>query len=1171
MYKKGVSQIVTTVLIILVSVILATTLFFAGKAAIGKINQIDKNVYLEIVTSEGYTVWDNNSRLATVQIRRGQDSSDAVGVDVIFSFEGNSVTHFVLDMPARNSKMVYKINLSNYLGELSSIKIIPVFIDGSLGETANEISLANIVLDDLSSLVDAGEIFETPTGISGSVIVSEYFGGGGGGGSATSEDDGDADDGVIDPCVLGCSGYTEAGCSVDFCGFGNCIVEDGACVENVSSDDDNELILPTCGNNILEMGEVCDGSDLGTYASCSALPGFVSGAVVCDSDCLGLDLSGCQEGSVVYANSCEQDDVQSVIDSAVDGDTVIIPEGECVWKNALFGADIGGGMGYPGLIINKSIILHGAGIGETIITDAMISDLWGRPTILIDDIGEKPFRITGIEFGNITNKAIIVDSTSKNWRIDNCKFNNEPTDFGGWRYIVDTTERNNYGLFDNNELLNSLINIQSDDIIAWDRPLTLGTSNAVYIEDNSFYYGSAHGLHEDFCDAEAGARIVVRHNDVTNSHFHIHGNDGGSWRSTHSWEFYNNTLIAAEGINNYRFGALRGGTGVVFDNVATGNWGPLYATHQCVYREDCYMHPSGDFTQDCTEYPCTDQIGRTTDHDDDGIQDLVPVFEWGNLVDGADKDIEVQANLDPMMSDIIQEGRDFYNDAVTFDSQLGAYVATYIGDDGQTKDWSYRPYPYPHPLTLFGPEVNMQSYDCANQNILCVDDTAGEFQEYFTIQSAVDDAGPGDTVLVRDGYYFESVVVDKDGTQDNYIKVLGYPGEKPKIECEYDHGFLVGGYSPDHGRDWIWIENFNISNCYRGMKFTWANGNGNNNIVVKDMEISNCVWDGIYLGGSGGNWLVENNVVHDVGGHCLKFAEYEMIDVTILNNTVWNCGFHNDNTNSGRHPYGIQVSYMDGYENAEVSNFLIKDNVIHDTWQAGINFNVAHDDVVIEGNELYNNWINVLGDLGTGMGAIQLGPRQINNYNITISGNKIYNSEWRGISSIRAEVESYLQIYDNVIFDNRRDGIYVGNDGNTSVDIQYNTFYNNGESPENYSLRLPYRSSVDLLVKNNIFYNLNDVNIRSDHDSNAFSNNLFDYNLYYVPGVDENTDIVLFYQLSYQDPWTITEFRGQGMETNGLVGDPQFNDVFSHNFKPDQASMACGNAESGRDIGATPC
>jgi hypothetical protein len=121
--KKAISQIVTTVLIVFVSIVLATTLFFSGRAMISKVSDIDKNVYLEILTSEGYTVWDNSSRLATVQLRRGQDNSDAVGVDVIFSFEGNSVTHFVLDMPARNSKMVYKINLSKYEGSAPDIGV----------------------------------------------------------------------------------------------------------------------------------------------------------------------------------------------------------------------------------------------------------------------------------------------------------------------------------------------------------------------------------------------------------------------------------------------------------------------------------------------------------------------------------------------------------------------------------------------------------------------------------------------------------------------------------------------------------------------------------------------------------------------------------------------------------------------------------------------------------------------------------------------------------------------------------------------------------------------------------------------------------------------------------------------------------------------------------------
>jgi hypothetical protein len=64
--------------------------------------------------------------------------------------------------------------------------------------------------------------------------------------------------------------------------------------------------------------------------------------------------------------------------------------------------------------------------------------------------------------------------------------------------------------------------------------------------------------------------------------------------------------------------------------------------------------------------------------DGDGVQDLEPLYEWNNLLNGTDVDTEMNPNFtsccDP---EHIQEGRDYYNDLARPD---------------------YIPYVYPHPL-----------------------------------------------------------------------------------------------------------------------------------------------------------------------------------------------------------------------------------------------------------------------------------------------------------------------------------------------------------------------------------------------------------------------------------------------------------------------------------------
>lgn len=58
--------------------------------------------------------------------------------------------------------------------------------------------------------------------------------------------------------------------------------------------------------------------------------------------------------------------------------------------------------------------------------------------------------------------------------------------------------------------------------------------------------------------------------------------------------------------------------------------------------------------------------------------------------------------------------------------------------------------------------------DCSPSNILCVDDTSGSTQEYATIQSAVNAAVAGDTVLVCPGIYTDSCVIGSCGGGNNY-------------------------------------------------------------------------------------------------------------------------------------------------------------------------------------------------------------------------------------------------------------------------------------------------------------------------------------------------------------------------------------------------------------------
>jgi hypothetical protein len=314
--------------------------------------------------------------------------------------------------------------------------------------------------------------------------------------------------------------------------------------------------------------------------------------------------------------------------------------------------------------------------------------------LYVDSLEDRPFRVSGFSITNIIAPAISVTGTNRNFRIDNCEV--LPAGEGVVAVEVGGPA---CGVIDHCSFLNAEVIVLPDEDDAWNRPLTLGTANAVYMEDCTF--GNT-GAIDDVVDGRSGARFVFRYNELTNLELHCHGNRPPRYRGTHSYEFYGNTGICDGTTNCYRMAYLRGGTGVLFDNIWTGDWttgSGLLLVHQCVYRDECEGFKA------CSRYPCHDQIGRTTDHDGDGVQDLVPLFEWNNTRNGEDIDLAVQDDTHPEMARYIREGRDFYNDTVFLNPATGTFDASYVDEYGDARTFRYVPYAYPHPLVQIGNDL----------------------------------------------------------------------------------------------------------------------------------------------------------------------------------------------------------------------------------------------------------------------------------------------------------------------------------------------------------------------------------------------------------------------------------------------------------------------------------
>jgi hypothetical protein len=265
----------------------------------------------------------------------------------------------------------------------------------------------------------------------------------------------------------------------------------------------------------------------------------------------------------VYHSDGSAASVQGLHNQVLNGDTITIPAGTFTWRTKV--------------TISKSITLQGEGIGQTIIKDAVN----GTQLIQVGLVANNLTRITGIEFqdgGRATNElGGILKFTGSNTngsklRMDHCKFD----DLNGM-IVTDTV----IGVIDHNTFIRAAKS--GDSIViydnfwngktlgdgAWADATQFGSDRFLFLEDNIFR-NNGDGLH-GATDSYAGARFVVRHNQIFDEEVYTHGTESnGRARGTRAVEVYNNNYV---GTDHNRFVAqMRSGVILFHDNTVSGYW-----------------------------------------------------------------------------------------------------------------------------------------------------------------------------------------------------------------------------------------------------------------------------------------------------------------------------------------------------------------------------------------------------------------------------------------------------------------------------------------------------------------------------------------------------------------------------------------------------------------------
>ncbi len=392
-------------------------------------------------------------------------------------------------------------------------------------------------------------------------------------------------------------------------------------------------------------------------------------------------------------------------------------------------------------------------------------------------------------------------------------------------------------------------------------------------------------------------------------------------------------------------------------------------------------------------------------------------------------------------------------------------------------------------------------------------------QPWATIQKAADEAGPGDTVFVRDGVYYEQVQINVSGAPGQYIVFTAYPGETPIIDG-------TGGVPGEHmiyinSQDYIKIEGFTIRNDTLG--------------------------SGIFVEDAGDYIEIRNNEIYNMKGpDGMGITVYAHVNDSVTHIVI-----------EGNHIHDCEPAQSEALVvNGNVFDFVIANNLIHDVNNIGIDAiggevagKVAKRGV-IRGNTVYNARANYGG--GYGAGIYIDGAQQV-----VVEQNRVYQCDM-GIE-VGCENAGYVAeactVRTNLIYHNDKAGLIFGGYDASVGRVQNCVFENNtlfknqvvgdGEG----EVVIQYASNN--LVRNNIVYAGPQGKLLTSWEGNI--NNTLDYNCW-KPSAEPHTDLFVWNGTEYT---TFTAYQaGTGQDAHSLDTNPLLRDTLALDFHLDTLPLS---------------
>jgi len=283
--------------------------------------------------------------------------------------------------------------------------------------------------------------------------------------------------------------------------------------------------------------------------------------------------------------------------------------------------------------------------------------------------------------------------------------------------------------------------------------------------------------------------------------------------------------------------------------------------------------------------------------------------------------------------------------------------------------------------------------------------------EFSSIQSAIDYASVGDTIFVRNGTYYENVMVNKkvslvgDGRQDTFIDGNG-SGTIIKVTADNVAitGFTIrnGGAEPDESG--IYVES-----SYCSITGNTISGNG---------------LTGVYLNSSSGCFLGENTIADNSGEGVMLFYSSNN---TCVGNTVThnNVGFWLISSPRNNLSHNTMIENRNGGVNLFYSSVnTLANNIITDNDNYGLVLDYSSENNTVTSNV-------VTGNNGTG---VMLGSA----FGSTLRNNSMAGNRYNFHKVLAANMQDYIVDVDASNTVNRKPIYYLINEKTLELNFTIN-------------------------------------------------------------------------------------------------------------------------------------